>query len=154
MMLDATQHYADPLTEDVSLGGIRLFPTDALEWKNVVGDWLTINPARCSGFRPIGRRRCIIRPLSQRIPRRCDFPEMVLMGLNLAIPVLTQVSLTLVWTIHPFEDGNGRIARAITDMALALSENSTQRFYSMSAQLPGAKRLLQHAGESQKAAWT
>jgi len=38
-------------------------------------------------------------------------------------------------TVHPFEDGNGRIARAIADMALARSEQSSQRFYSMSAQI-------------------
>lgn len=38
-------------------------------------------------------------------------------------------------TIHPFEDGNGRVARAIADMALARSEHGPQRFYSMSAQI-------------------
>lgn len=51
-------------------------------------------------------------------------------------PVL-QAALAHLWfvTIHPFEDGNGRIARAIADMALARSEESPQRFYSMSAQI-------------------
>src|SRR6202000_611398 len=52
-------------------------------------------------------------------------------------PVL-KAALAHLWfvTIHPFDDGNGRIARALTDMQLARSEDSPQRFYSMSAQIP------------------
>ena len=48
-----------------------------------------------------------------------------------------RAALAHLWfvTIHPFDDGNGRIARAIADWALARSENSPQRFYSMSAQI-------------------
>ncbi len=51
-------------------------------------------------------------------------------------PVL-KAALAHLWfvTIHPFDDGNGRIARAIADMAFARSENTAQRFYSMSAQI-------------------
>ncbi len=51
-------------------------------------------------------------------------------------PVL-KAALAHLWfvTIHPFDDGNGRIARAIADMSLARSEGSSQRFYSMSAQI-------------------
>ena len=50
---------------------------------------------------------------------------------------VVKAGLAHLWfvTIHPFDDGNGRIARAIADMALARSENSSQRFYSMSAQI-------------------
>ena len=48
-----------------------------------------------------------------------------------------KAGLAHLWfvTIHPVDDGNGRIARAIADMALARSEHSPQRFYSMSAQI-------------------
>ena len=43
-------------------------------------------------------------------------------------------------TVHPFDDGNGRIARAVADMALARSERSSQRFYSMSSQIRAERR--------------
>jgi Fic family protein len=54
-----------------------------------------------------------------------------------AIDPVIKAGMAHLWfvTIHPFDDGNGRIARAIADQALARSENCTQRFYSMSAQI-------------------
>lgn len=50
---------------------------------------------------------------------------------------MIKAALAHLWfvTIHPFEDGNGRIARAVADLALARSEGSSERFYSMSAQI-------------------
>jgi len=51
--------------------------------------------------------------------------------------LVLKAAIAHLWfvTIHPFDDGNGRIARALTDMLLAQSEDSSQRFYSMSAQI-------------------
>ena len=51
--------------------------------------------------------------------------------------LVLKAALAHLWfvMIHPVDDGNGRIARAIADMVLARSENSPQRFYSMSAQI-------------------
>lgn len=53
------------------------------------------------------------------------------------IDLVIKAATAHLWfvTIHPFEDGNGRITRALTDMLLAQSEKSNQRFYSMSAQI-------------------
>jgi Fic family protein len=65
-----------------------------------------------------------------------------------AIDPVLKAALTHLWfvTIHPFDDGNGRIARAISDMALGGSENSPQRFYSMSAQIRHERgALLRHS---------
>jgi len=62
-------------------------------------------------------------------------------------------------TIHPLDDGNGRIARAIADMALARSEHSAERFYSMSAQIRRERdeyyNLLEHTqrGELNVTGW-
>jgi Fic family protein len=61
---------------------------------------------------------------------------------NQDIDAVLKAGIAHLWfiSIHPFEDGNGRIARALTDMQLSKSENSSQRFYSMSAQI----RLLRN----------
>ncbi len=56
---------------------------------------------------------------------------------NNKLDLVLKAAVTHLWfiTLHPFDDGNGRIARALTDMALAQSDRSSQRFYSMSAQI-------------------
>jgi Fic family protein len=53
------------------------------------------------------------------------------------IDLVLKASMAHLWfvTIHPFDDGNGRITRALTDMLLAQADKSNQRFYSMSAQI-------------------
>ena len=61
---------------------------------------------------------------------------------NNEINPLIKTALAHLWfiTLHPFEDGNGRIARAITDMMISWAENSPYRFYSMSAQIQKDKK--------------
>jgi Fic family protein len=86
---------------------------------------------------PIGRDRVHYQaPPAENLNRDMQAFLKWFNGPKVIDPVLN-AALAHLWfvTIHPFEDGNGRIARAITDMALARSEHSAQRFYSMSAQI-------------------
>lgn len=140
MMLDATGHYADPLTEERLFGWqAALFPTGRSgiariavgRWRDVQSDPMQV----VSG--PIGREKVHYQaPEAQRVPGEM---AVFLKWFNAPPPIdpVMVAGLAHFWfvTIHPFEDGNGRMARAIADMALARSENSTQRFYSMSAQI-------------------
>jgi len=90
---------------------------------------------RLSRGRSVGRGFTMKRRPRARPGRYGSLPKLV-RGTRQNRPALI-AGLAHVWfvTIHPFDDGNGRIARAIADMALAHSEQSTQRFYSMSAQI-------------------
>lgn len=140
MMLDATQSYDAPLTEDRLFGWhAALFPTGRSGMsKIVVGHWRSADtePMQVvSG--PIGRERVHYEaPHADRLAREMqqflDWFEA-----DQGVDPVIKAGVAHLWfvTIHPFEDGNGRIARAIADMALARSEGSAQRFYSMSAQI-------------------
>ena len=140
MMLDATQHYDQPLTVERLFGWhASLFPTGRSGMHRItVGAWRDDRTAPMqvvSG--PVGRERVHFEaPVAERIEEDMRrFIEWFNSHVNTE-PVL-KAALAHLWfvTIHPFDDGNGRIARAIADMALARSEGSSQRFYSMSAQI-------------------
>ena len=140
MMLDATQNYESPLTEDRLLGWhASLFPTGRSGMgKIVVGNWRTdlAGPMQVvSG--PIGRERVHFEaPAASRLKNEMN-QFLDWLNADKTIDGVIVAGIAHLWfvTIHPFEDGNGRIARAIADLVLARSENSPQRFYSMSSQI-------------------
>ena len=140
MMLDATQTYDQPLTEERLFGWhAALFPTGRSGTKRItVGAWRDdrSRPMQVvSG--PLGRERVHYEaPNAARVAQEMKAFLTWFEGGNGIDPVL-KAALAHLWfvTIHPFDDGNGRIARAIADMQLARSEKSAQRFYSMSAQI-------------------
>jgi len=139
MMLDATQHYARPLTaERLFDWHAALFPTGRSGMTRItVGAWRTDRdgPMRVvSG--PIGRERVHYEaPASGRLEAEM---AQFLHWFETATPdPVIKAAVAHLWfvTLHPFEDGNGRIARAIADLALARADDTAQRFYSMSAQI-------------------
>lgn len=140
MMLDATQNYSEPLTEErLFAWHASLFPTGRSGMtKIIVGGWRddASGPMQVvSG--PIGRERVHYEaPAASRLAEEMAAFIDWMAGETSIDPVI-KAGLAHLWfvTIHPFEDGNGRIARAIADLALARSEQSQQRFYSMSSQI-------------------
>jgi Fic family protein len=140
MMLDATRQYDCPLTSERLLGwNASLFPTGRSGMTKIrAGAWRddSSGPMQVvSG--PMGRNRVHFEaPATGRLTREMgDFLEWF--NQPAGMDEVLKAGLAHLWfvTVHPFDDGNGRIARAIADMALARSENSPQRFYSMSAQI-------------------
>src|SRR3984957_20531860 len=140
MMLDATRNYDKPLTEERLFGWhASLFPTGRSGMRRVtVGGWRNDSDGPMqvvSG--PVGKERVHFEaPKASHLGKEMTgFLEWFNHGPEVD-PVL-KAGIAHLWfvTIHPFEDGNGRIARAIADLCLARSEKSSQRFYSMSAQI-------------------
>lgn len=140
MMLDATRHYDYPLTEDrLFAWHAAIFPTGRSGMTKIkTGAWRDdkTGPMQVvSG--PIGKEHVHYEaPKASRVPREMK-AFLKWFGSGERMDPVLKAGLAHLWfvTIHPFADGNGRIARAIADMALARSEDSPQRFYSMSAQV-------------------
>ncbi len=139
MMLDATQNYAQPLTAERLFGWhAALFPTGRSGMSRItVGAWRTAEAGPMqvvSG--PIGRERVHYEaPASERL--EAEMSRFLDWFKTAALDPVLKAGIAHLWfvTIHPFDDGNGRIARAIADLALARAEGTAQRFYSMSAQI-------------------
>ena len=145
MTIDATGNHDEPLSEDrLFAWHAALFPTGrsgmrfihAGYWRNDSGGPMPI----VSG--PLGREK-----VHYEAPPAVRVPEEMTKFLSwfeqsTDIDPLLKAGLAHLWfvTIHPFDDGNGRIARAIADMALARAENSHQRFYSMSTQIRNERK--------------
>ncbi len=163
-VLDATHQFDKPLTRKRLFGWhAALFPSGysglskirTAAWRDDADGAMQV----VSG--PIGRQKVHY----QAPPANCLSAEMTVFltwfnGEQALDPVI-KAGLAHLWfvTIHPFDDGNGRIARAIGDMGLARSEKTAQRFYSLSAQIQRERRdyydLLEKTqrGEMNVTAW-
>ncbi len=140
MMLDATGHFALPLSDErLFAWHAALFPTGRSGMARIrAGAWRDDRTGPMQVVSGAARRETVHYEASaaDRVPAEMQaFFDWFNAGPEID-PVL-KAGLAHLWfvTIHPFDDGNGRIARAIADVALARSENSRQRFYSMSAQI-------------------
>jgi Fic family protein len=145
MMLDATQKYAEPLTAERLFGWhASLFPTGRSGMRRItVGAW---RPADIGAMQvvsgPMGHERVHFEaPTADRLEHEVSVFLDWFEAANGVDPVL-KAGIAHFWfvTTHPFEDGNGRISRAIADMALARAEGTIERFYSMSAQIEAEKK--------------
>ena len=140
MMLDATRRYEDPLSaERLFAWHSSLFPTGRSGMNRIrVGAWRDDSKGPMQVISgPMGKERIYFEaPVAGKIDSEMSRFLDWFNGSSENDWVL-KAGLAHLWfvTIHPFDDGNGRIARAIADMALARSERSSQRFYSMSAQI-------------------
>lgn len=140
MMLDATRHYNQPLTKErLFAWHASLFPMGRSGLIQIkVGAWRddSHGPMQVvSG--PYGHERVHYQaPAADQIDQEMQ-TFLKWFDQETTIDPVLKASLAHLWflTIHPFDDGNGRIARAIADMTLAQSEQSSQRFYSLSSQI-------------------
>lgn len=139
MMFDATQNFAQPITEERLFGWhASLFPTgysgmykiDAGQYRSDKNGPMQV----ISGH--LGREKVHYEAPSAEILQQ-EMSYLIDYINNDKTNLLIKAGIAHLWfvVLHPFEDGNGRIARALTDMLLAKNDNTSYRFYSMSSQI-------------------
>jgi len=156
MMLDATQNYAAPLTKARLFDWhAALFPTGRSGMTKIrVGAWRdgTSGPMQVvSG--PVGRERVHYEAPAAPLVEREMRAFLAWFNDRDSVDPVLRAALAHLWfvTIHPFDDGNGRIARAIADMALARSEQSPQRPQFLAYRRRSAYR---HSAEPARPSWS
>ena len=155
MMLDVTQRYSQPLTKERLFGWhAALFPSGRSGMHRIaVGEWRGEDAGQMqvvSG--PIGRETVHFEaPAANRLESEMRTFLSWFNTEDATDPVL-KAGIAHFWfvTIHPFEDGNGRIARAIGDMALARADETSNRFYSLSRQIESERKDYYRQLESQQ----
>lgn len=156
MMLDATQQFSNPLTKDRLFSWhSALFPIGRSGINKItVGSWRAINtdPMQVvSG--PIGMEKVhFAAPNAERLEKEMEsFLRWFAVKDNTKPMIRAGIAHLWFVTIHPFEDGNGRIARAIADMALARADGMPERFYSLSSQIETERNhYYNHLEEQQR----
>ena len=157
MMLDTTQQFSKALTQNRLFDWhAALFPTGRSGMHKItVGGWRTVEAGPMqvvSG--PIGKEKVHFEaPTAERLDKEMEAFLAWLACEDDTDPVI-RAGIAHLWfvTIHPFEDGNGRIARAIGDMALARADGISDRFYSLSSQIELERKRYYDQLESQQRA--
>lgn len=137
MVLDATQNYLKPLTEERLFGWhSALFPTGhSGMYKIEVGRYHTGEMQVVSGA--MGKEKIHYEAVAPQLVKTEMDKFLNWLNHGVKIDPVLKAAIAHFWfiIIHPFDDGNGRIARAISDLLLTRAENSPERFYSMSSQI-------------------
>lgn len=140
MMIDATQNCFKPLTAErlfdwhaglFPMGRSGIFKITVADWrKDTAGAMQVVSGAA-------GREKVHFQAPDANLIEKEMIHFLEWFNREEKIDLVIKAAVAHLWfvTIHPFQDGNGRITRALTDMLLAQSDRSTQRFYSMSAQI-------------------
>lgn len=155
IMLDAAQNFEKPLTKDRLFDWhSALFPTGRSGmYKITVGQWRTIEtePMQVVSGAYGHEKIHYVAPHANMVDDEIDVFRKWFGEKNSINPVL-KAGIAHLWfvTIHPFEDGNGRIARVIADMALTRADKVKQRFYSMSKQIEAEKKDYYYELERQQ----